>query len=112
MASPIVPRGGGGIKGFFFRASSSFSRFSLFAKSASFDLACRLGQMSFIVGTTCLITLMPLAFEIEREGRVLEAEKLQVKDLREKGYMDTQIMSLGIFSETSIGKQPAALLQK
>eukprot|EP00588_Corethron_pennatum_P025399 CAMPEP_0194322696 /NCGR_PEP_ID=MMETSP0171-20130528/22222_1 /TAXON_ID=218684 /ORGANISM="Corethron pennatum, Strain L29A3" /LENGTH=55 /DNA_ID=CAMNT_0039081051 /DNA_START=292 /DNA_END=456 /DNA_ORIENTATION=+ len=55
---------------------------------------------------------MPLAFEIEREGRVLEAEKLQVKDLREKGYMDTQIMSLGIFSETSIGKQPAALLQK
>uniref|UniRef100_A0A7S1FVQ6 Uncharacterized protein n=1 Tax=Corethron hystrix TaxID=216773 RepID=A0A7S1FVQ6_9STRA len=106
------PRAGGGMKGFLSRASSSFMRLSFFAKSTSYDLACKLGSFSFIIGTTCLITLMPLAFEISREYAVLESEKLQVKDLREKGYNDNQIRSMGAFSDASIGENPAALLQK
>jgi hypothetical protein len=59
-----------GLKGFFTRASKSFYEGGLFAKDSSMWLAKWAGKIGFVVATTSMVVLMPLLFEIAREGQV------------------------------------------
>tara|TARA_B100000482_G_scaffold31703_1_gene20203 strand:- start:116 stop:307 length:192 start_codon:yes stop_codon:yes gene_type:complete len=49
--------------------------------------------------------LLPLLMEIEREGQVIETDKLRIKDLKAQGYSDQQITNLGLTTqvEPSVG---------
>ena len=62
--------GGGGIKGFLTRAGSSFYAGGLYAREKGAWLAQKAGRIGFIIATTSIVTLMPLIFEITREGQV------------------------------------------
>ena len=39
---------------------------------------------------------LPLVMEIEREGSVIETDKLRIKDFRAQGYTDNQISQMGL----------------
>lgn len=58
------------MKGFFSRASKSFLTGGLFAKDTSFWAAEKLCKVGFMVATVSIVVLMPLVFEIAREGQV------------------------------------------
>lgn len=62
--------GKGGIKGFFSRATHSFYSGGIFARDTSLWLSEKLLTLGFVIATTSLVTLMPLIFEIAREGQV------------------------------------------
>lgn len=66
------------------------------------------GNVGFVVATTSIVVLMPLIFEIMREGQMIEADKLQVKELRQQGYSDGQLQEIG-FPKVSLGLAPAVL---
>jgi len=66
------------------------------------------GNVGFVVATTSIVVLMPLIFEIMREGQMIEADKLQVKELRQQGYSDGQLQELG-FPKAAMGLAPAVL---
>mmetsp|Transcript_14702 Transcript_14702/g.35201 ORF Transcript_14702/g.35201 Transcript_14702/m.35201 type:complete len:110 (+) Transcript_14702:183-512(+) len=90
MAAKKSSGGGGGIKGFLTRAGSSFYAGGLYAREKGAWLAQKAGRIGFIIATTSIVTLMPLIFEITREGQMIETEKQQVKDFRGQGYSDRQ----------------------
>ncbi|KAL3789670.1 hypothetical protein HJC23_003871 [Cyclotella cryptica] len=98
----------GGLKGFFTRAGASFYSGGLFLKEKSWMVAQYAGKMGFVVATTSIVVLMPLIFEIMREGQMIEADKLQVKDLRQQGYSDGQLQEMG-FPKVALGLAPAVL---
>eukprot|EP00562_Extubocellulus_spinifer_P013871 CAMPEP_0178565482 /NCGR_PEP_ID=MMETSP0697-20121206/14192_1 /TAXON_ID=265572 /ORGANISM="Extubocellulus spinifer, Strain CCMP396" /LENGTH=110 /DNA_ID=CAMNT_0020199105 /DNA_START=21 /DNA_END=353 /DNA_ORIENTATION=+ len=102
---------GGGIKGFLSRAGSSFYAGGLYAKEKGLWLAKMSGKVGFIIATTSIITLMPLIFEITREGQMIENEKQQVKDFRSQGYSDRQLQEIG-FCEASIRRAPSVAMAK
>lgn len=60
----------GGIKGFLTRAGASFYAGGLFMKEKGWVLAKKAGNVGFMVATTSIVVLMPLIFEIMREGQV------------------------------------------
>ena len=60
----------GGIKGFLMRASSSFYAGGVFMKDKGWIVAKKAGNLGFMVATTSIVVLMPLIFEIMREGQV------------------------------------------
>ena len=60
----------GGIKGFLMRASSSFYAGGIFMKDKGWIVAKKAGNLGFMVATTSIVVLMPLIFEIMREGQV------------------------------------------
>ena len=60
----------GGIKGFLLRASSSFYAGGMFMKDKGWIVAKKAGNLGFMVATTSIVVLMPLIFEIMREGQV------------------------------------------
>jgi len=60
----------GGIRGFFTRAGTSFLAGGLYAKEKAWTLAKMGGKVGFYVATTSIVVLMPLIFEIMREGQV------------------------------------------
>ena len=60
----------GGIKGFLMRASSSFYAGGMFMKDKGWIVAKKAGNLGFMVATTSIVVLMPLIFEIMREGQV------------------------------------------
>lgn len=60
----------GGIKGFLTRAGKSFYAGGLFAKEKAWTVAQYGGRFCFVVATTSIVVLMPLIFEIMREGQV------------------------------------------
>ena len=60
----------GGIKGFLTRASHSFYAGGLFIKEKGWVAAKMAGNVGFAVATTSIVVLMPLIFEIMREGQV------------------------------------------
>ena len=60
----------GGIKGFLTRAGKSFYAGGLYAKEKAWTVAQLGGRVGFIVATTSIVVLMPLIFEIMREGQV------------------------------------------
>jgi len=62
--------GGGGLKGFLTRASKSFMSGGLYTWDKSYWLAEKLARVGFILATTSIVVLMPLVFEIAREGQV------------------------------------------
>lgn len=66
------------------------------------------GNVAFVVATTSIVVLMPLIFEIMREGQMIEADKLQVKQMRQQGYTDVQLQELG-FGKAALGLAPAVL---
>jgi len=66
------------------------------------------GNVGFVLATTSIVVLMPLIFEIMREGQMIESDKLQVKDLRQQGYSDGQLTEIG-FSKVALGQAPAVL---
>ncbi|EJK53474.1 hypothetical protein THAOC_27088 [Thalassiosira oceanica] len=98
----------GGIKGFFTRAGTSFLAGGLYAKEKAWTLAKMGGKVGFYVATTSIVVLMPLIFEIMREGQMIETDKLQVKELRQQGYSDSQLQELG-FPKAALGLSPAVL---
>lgn len=61
---------GGGMKGFFSRASKSFLTGGFYAKDTSYWVAEKLCKVGFMVATISIVVLMPLVFEIAREGQV------------------------------------------
>mmetsp|Transcript_7707 Transcript_7707/g.14530 ORF Transcript_7707/g.14530 Transcript_7707/m.14530 type:complete len:113 (-) Transcript_7707:120-458(-) len=102
----------GGIKGFFTRASKSFLTCGLYAKDSSYWVAEKLCRVGFMVATVSIVVLMPLVFEIAREGQMIESERLQVKELRAEGFSDRQLQEMGYLS-ASIDRAPAvATMQK
>mmetsp|Transcript_13202 Transcript_13202/g.52913 ORF Transcript_13202/g.52913 Transcript_13202/m.52913 type:complete len:135 (-) Transcript_13202:2075-2479(-) len=44
------------------------------------------GRVAWIVAATSIVMVLPLLMEIEREGSVIELEKLQIKDLKAQGF--------------------------
>mmetsp|Transcript_11196 Transcript_11196/g.36990 ORF Transcript_11196/g.36990 Transcript_11196/m.36990 type:complete len:121 (+) Transcript_11196:49-411(+) len=44
------------------------------------------GRVAWVVLATSIVMLLPLLMEIEREGSVIELEKLQIKDLKAQGF--------------------------
>jgi hypothetical protein len=68
--SPKSKSANGGLKGFFSRASKSFMSGGLYSKEKSTWLAEKLCRIGFILATTSIVLLMPLVFEIAREGQV------------------------------------------
>ena len=60
----------GGIKGFLSRAGYSFYAGGIYCKEKSWVAARMAGNLAFIVATTSMVVLMPLIFEIMREGQV------------------------------------------
>ena len=65
-----MPAQEGGLKGFFTRAGASFYSGGLFVKEKSWMVAQMAGKVGFVVATTSIAVLMPLIFEIMREGQV------------------------------------------
>mmetsp|Transcript_16906 Transcript_16906/g.24780 ORF Transcript_16906/g.24780 Transcript_16906/m.24780 type:complete len:93 (-) Transcript_16906:143-421(-) len=63
------------------------------------------GKTAWIFVTASIITVIPLVFEIEREGQVIELEKLQVKSLQEQGYTLQQIAQSGL----TVDHEPAVV---
>lgn len=63
------------------------------------------GRVAWVVAATSIIMLLPLLMEIEREGQVIETDKLRIKDLKAQGYSDQQITNLGLTTqvEPSVG---------
>ncbi|KAL3780618.1 hypothetical protein ACHAW5_000156 [Stephanodiscus triporus] len=98
----------GGIKGFLSRAGKSFYAGGMYCKEKSWVAARMAGNLAFIVATTSMVVLMPLIFEIMREGQLIETDKLHVKELRQQGYSDNQLRELG-FPKVSLGQAPAVL---
>ena len=72
---------GGGIKGFLTRAGSSFYAGGMYAKEKGMWLAQKAGRIGFIIATTSIVTLMPLIFEITREGQVRTCTGTRQKSL-------------------------------
>jgi hypothetical protein len=60
----------GGIKGFLTRAGASFYAGGMFVKEKGWMVAKMAGNVGFVVATTSIVVLMPLIFEIMREGQV------------------------------------------
>ena len=60
----------GGIKGFLGRAGKSFYAGGMYVKEKSWMVAKMAGNVGFVVATTSIVVLMPLIFEIMREGQV------------------------------------------
>lgn len=60
----------GGVKGFLTRAGKSFYAGGLYLKEKSWMAAKMAGNVGFVVATTSIVVLMPLIFEIMREGQV------------------------------------------
>ena len=60
----------GGIKGFFQRAGKSFKSGGIFARDSTWWLVHKGAQIGFIIATTSMVALVPLLFEIAREGQV------------------------------------------
>lgn len=60
----------GGIKGFLSRAGNSFFAGGLYFKEKGWMAAKMAGNVGFAVATTSIVVLMPLIFEIMREGQV------------------------------------------
>ncbi|KAJ1451922.1 hypothetical protein M885DRAFT_528329 [Pelagophyceae sp. CCMP2097] len=63
------------------------------------------GRVVWVVAVTSLVMVLPLLMEIEREGSVIDLEKLQIKELRSQGFTDQQIQSMGLAPavEPSVG---------
>lgn len=101
----------GGLKGFFSKAASSFSTGGAYLKDKSYWLAEKLAKAGFIVATASFVLVMPLIFEISREGQMIESEQLQVKELRSEGYADHQLRQMG-FSDPAIARAPSVVLKK
>ena len=60
----------GGVKGFLTRAGKSFYAGGTYLKEKSWMAAKMAGNVGFVVATTSIVVLMPLIFEIMREGQV------------------------------------------
>jgi hypothetical protein len=70
MPSSSSPIKEGGLKGFFTRASNSFIAGGMYCKEKSWIAGRMAANLAFIVATTSMVVLMPLIFEIMREGQV------------------------------------------
>mmetsp|Transcript_19675 Transcript_19675/g.28942 ORF Transcript_19675/g.28942 Transcript_19675/m.28942 type:complete len:111 (+) Transcript_19675:209-541(+) len=91
----------GGIKGFLGKAFKSFYSGGSVAKDWSYWLAQKGGRIGFVIASTSIVVLMPLIFEIAREGQMLEVERSQVKDYKSQGFSERQLREMG-FQEASI----------
>jgi len=90
-SEPVV----GGIKGFFQKASVSFTKGGTWLSTQTLWLGQKALYVGFVIASTSFITLMPLLFEIGREVQMIETERSQVKDLRSQGYTDRQLQEMG-----------------
>jgi len=111
MAAKQRSSGNGGLKGFFLKAGKSFHTGGMFATEQSVWLAEKLCKIGFIIATTSIVALMPLIFEIAREGQMVESEKIQVRELRNDGYSDRQLQEMG-FCEPAVLRAPSVALKK
>lgn len=58
------------MKGFLNRAGTSFLAGGVYIKEKSWMVAKMAGNIGFMIATTSIVVLMPLIFEIMREGQV------------------------------------------
>ncbi|EEC43322.1 predicted protein [Phaeodactylum tricornutum CCAP 1055/1] len=109
------PKSSGGLKGLLQRTGKFFYTTGVYARdkgSTAFKWGYQVGgQVAFAVATTSMVMLMPLLFEIAREGQMLESERAQVKDYKGRGYSDRQLQELG-FSEAALHTPSVASLNK
>ncbi|CAJ1969236.1 unnamed protein product [Cylindrotheca closterium] len=91
----------GGLKGFFQRAGKSMSEAKVVAKDWSWWLAGYGAKAGIFLASTSMVVLMPLIFEINREVMMIDAERTQVKELRNQGHSDRQLQEMG-FLELSL----------
>ena len=63
------------------------------------------GRVAWVVAATSIVMLLPLLMEIEREGQVIETDKLRIKDYKAQGFSDQQISNMGLSAavEPSVG---------
>mmetsp|Transcript_12631 Transcript_12631/g.37563 ORF Transcript_12631/g.37563 Transcript_12631/m.37563 type:complete len:103 (+) Transcript_12631:106-414(+) len=63
------------------------------------------GRVAWVVAATSIVMVLPLLMEIEREGAVLETDKLRIKDFKAQGYTDQQLANMGLTpqAEPSVG---------
>jgi hypothetical protein len=54
------------------------------------------GRVAWVVAATSIVMFLPLVMEIEREGSVIETDKLRIKDFRAQGYTENQISQMGL----------------
>ena len=69
------------------------------------------GRVAWVVAATSIVMFLPLVMEIEREGSVIETDKLRIKEFRAQGYTDNQISQMGLSAsvEPAVGlAAPAA----
>lgn len=95
----------GGLKGLIKKTGKFFTAGGIFVRDNGTIVAKTCyewgGWMAFVAATTSMVVLMPLIFEMAREGQMIETEKAQIKDLKSKGYSDRQLQELG-FSEAAL----------
>ncbi|KAL7576649.1 hypothetical protein ACA910_005582 [Epithemia clementina (nom. ined.)] len=98
-ATTTTSNSGGGIKGLLQRTGRLVHRTGTWILETGTNVAVLTykwgGQAAFVVATSSVLVLMPLLFEIAREGEMLEMEKLQANDFRTKGYSDRQLKEMG-----------------
>uniref|UniRef100_A0A7S4A9Y4 Uncharacterized protein n=1 Tax=Pseudo-nitzschia australis TaxID=44445 RepID=A0A7S4A9Y4_9STRA len=102
---------GGGIKGFFNRAASSFQQGFQISREWSYWLAQKGGTVGLFLASTSMVVLMPLVFEINREITSVASERLQVTELRNQGHSDRQLQEMG-FLEVAIHSPSVAAMNK
>ncbi|GAX24253.1 hypothetical protein FisN_4Hh046 [Fistulifera solaris] len=100
----------GGLKGILQRTGKFFYSGGLYAYQFAKVGYVYGGKVAFSVATTSMIVLMPLLFEIAREGQMIETERAQIKDLKSKGYSERQLQEMG-FSESALFQPSVASLQ-
>eukprot|EP00522_Entomoneis_paludosa_P018314 CAMPEP_0172453198 /NCGR_PEP_ID=MMETSP1065-20121228/10633_1 /TAXON_ID=265537 /ORGANISM="Amphiprora paludosa, Strain CCMP125" /LENGTH=115 /DNA_ID=CAMNT_0013205373 /DNA_START=12 /DNA_END=359 /DNA_ORIENTATION=- len=112
MSSSTSPSGGG-LKGFLTRTGKVVHNTGTYIFQVGSSAAMWTykwgGSTAFVVATSSVLVFMPLLFEIGREGEMLEMEKLQVNDLKTKGYSDRQLREMG-FSELVVHAPSVASL--
>ena len=70
---------GGGAKGFFTRAATSFQQGFQFSRECAYWLAQKGGRIGLVLASTSMVVLMPLIFEINREITVRQLSAVTKK---------------------------------
>ena len=93
-----------------FRSKSFGTIFSSFISHDIFNLFLKYSrkikssvlQYSWLISTSTVFVLMPIVFELKREGVVKEMETLQVKEMLRQGVPASHLKEMGFTLEPSV----------
>ena len=93
-----------------FRSKSFGTIFSSFISHDIFNLLLKHSrkitssvlQYSWLISTSTVFVLMPIVFELKREGVVKEMEKLQVNEMLKQGVPASHLKEMGFTLEPSV----------